>query len=270
MTQSHSAARVDSPEAVEHWNARFSGITRLYGTRAAERIRRAHVCVVGIGGVGTWVAEALARTGVGRITLVDMDEICVTNTNRQLHALNDTVGKSKVATMAARLREIHPMIEVRAINDFFDDETADDVLGVAYDFVIDAIDDTRNKCRLIAACRDRGLPIIVSGGAGGRRDATKIQVADLNRSGGDGLLRDVRRTLRKEFGFEAGVEWNIPCVFSTEKVVFPTPEGEICETAPAGGALRLDCSEGFGAASFVTGPFGLIAAQIAVNSIAGL
>jgi len=247
---------------------RFSGIARLYGTRAWERVRSGRVCVVGIGGVGSWTVEALARSGVGHVTLVDLDDICVSNTNRQLHTTDATVGQSKVAAMAARARSIAPDCDVATVEDFAVAETIDGILEPGFDVVVDAIDDTRNKCRLIAACRERAVACVVSGGAGGRRDPSRLSIDDLARSGGDGLLRDVRRTLRRDFGFASDAPWGVAAVFSTERPVFPGADGEVCER-PDGTSLRLDCATGFGTASYVTGVVGLAAAGVAVDLLAG-
>lgn len=248
---------------------RFGGIRRLYGATAYERIRAGHVCVIGIGGVGSWTVEALARSGVGAITLVDLDDICVTNTNRQLHTTADTVGRSKVTAMADRARSIAPSCRIETVEDFAVEGTIGAILDRGFDVVIDAIDDTRNKCRLIASCRERGIACIVSGGAGGRRDPSRLKIDDLARSGGDGLLRDVRRTLRREFGFGSDAPWGVAAVFTDERPVFPGADGEVCER-PDGTSLKLDCATGFGTASYVTGVVGLAAAGVAVDLLAGV
>lgn len=249
------------------YQARFGGIGRLYGVAALEKIRTSSVCVVGIGGVGSWAAEALARSGVGKIVLVDLDDVCVSNTNRQLHALNGNVGRQKVDVMAERIRLIHPECEVVALNDFFTEKSADSILSSEFDCVIDAIDELKAKCFLLAECRRRSIPVITVGGAGGRRDPTAITTADLSESGSDGLLRRVRKMLRKKYGFDVEPKtwWGIPCVFSKERSVFPTPEGGICEKPPANAGLRLNCASGFGTATFVTGTFGFAAAALALD-----
>ena len=158
---------------------RFGGIGRLFGVDALARLRAAHVCVVGIGGVGSWTVEALARSGVGQLTLVDLDEICISNVNRQLHALNADVGRAKVEVMAERVRGINPECDVRPLPEFFTESNAEALLNTRYDFVVDAIDSLANKCRLIALCRDKKIPIVTCGGAGGRQDPTQVRVADL-------------------------------------------------------------------------------------------
>jgi tRNA A37 threonylcarbamoyladenosine dehydratase len=248
---------------------RFGGIARLYGNRAFERIRAGRVCVIGIGGVGSWTVESLARSGVGHITLVDLDDICVTNTNRQLHTTSQTVGVAKVRAMAERARAIAPTCTVDEIEDFAVAETIDQLLDRGFDVVIDAIDDTRNKCRLVAGCRERDIACVVSGGAGGRRDPSRLQIDDLARSGGDGLLRDVRRTLRRDFGFAPDAPWGVAAVFTTERPMFPGADGEVC-ARPDGTSLKLDCATGFGTASHVTGVVGLAAAGVAVDLLAGV
>ena len=168
-----------------------------------KKLRAAHVCVIGIGGVGTWAAEALARSGVGALTLVDLDEVCVTNINRQLHALTETIGRAKVEVMAERIRAINPDCRVTAEQKFFNGQTAAELLAPKFDFVLDAIDSVTNKVLLLAGCREKNLPVVACGGAGGRRDGTQIRAADLAKVTHDRLLAEVRRNLRKEFHFPA-------------------------------------------------------------------
>lgn len=246
----------------------FSAVGRLYGQDAPSRLAACHVAVVGIGGVGSWAAEALARTGVGRLTLMDLDEVCVTNTNRQVHALAGTVGRSKVAVMAERLRAIHPRLRVSEVEDFLSADTLEELFLGFPDVIVDAIDDIPEKARLIAAGRARGVPVIVSGGAGGRRDATRVQTGDLAATGGDGMLREVRRALRRDHGWPTlSGPWGVPCVYSPERPVWPAPDGSVCTTRPAGVQGRLDCATGFGTAVWVTGTFGFAAAQLAVERL---
>ncbi len=248
---------------------RFGGLGRLYGRSGLERLAAAHVCVVGVGGVGSWAAEALARSGVGAITLIDLDDVCVTNVNRQLPALDGEIGRPKVAVLADRIRRINPGCTVTALTEFFTAGTAARHLAPAFAAVVDAIDDVGNKALLIAACRERGLFCVTAGGAGGKRDATGLKTGDLGGSGGDDLLKQVRKTLRKEHGF-AGGEGNVygvRAVWSTERPVFPWADGT-CATSPEPGSnLRLDCASGFGTAVFVTAAFGLALAQEVVNRV---
>ena len=250
---------------------RFIGIKRLFSAQGLERLRRAHVCVVGIGGVGSWVAEALARSSVGRLTLVDLDEICVSNINRQLHALDATIGQSKVEVMAARVHAINPGCEVSPRLEFFTEKTAQQILAPDPDLVVDAIDSVANKCRLIALARSRGIPVVTSGGAGGRRDPAQVRVADLAFTEHDRLLQKVRERLRKEHGFPTGRDpFGVDCVYSPEPPVFPQEDGSVCATKDAetvSNGPRLNCEAGLGSASFVTGTFGFLAAGRAIERI---
>ena len=252
------------------FQTRFDGIARLYGRDGLQRLRAAHVCVVGIGGVGTWAAEALARSGIGALTLVDLDEVCASNINRQLHALTDTVGRAKVEVMAERIRAINPDCRVTAEQQFFTAQTAAALLAPKFDFVLDAIDSVTNKVLLLARCREKNVPVISCGGAGGRRDGTQVRVADLAKVTHDRLLAEVRKKLRKEFQFPAdGTPMGIECVFSAESPVFAQPNGTVCENrAPGEAGARLNCNGGLGSATFVTGAFGFAAAGIAVRKIA--
>ena len=250
---------------------RFGGIARLYGTAALSRFRSAHVMVVGIGGVGSWVVEALARSGIGRLTLVDLDEVCVSNINRQLHALDSTVGRSKVEVMVERVRTISPEARVEGRVEFFTADTASRLLGLETDsisedrpdFVVDAIDAMSNKVRLIALCQGAGIPLVVCGGAGGRRDPTAVRVADLATVTHDRLLSEVRKRLRREHGFSrTSKKLRIECVHSAEAPVFPGRDGQVCATRASDNELplRLNCESGFGSATQVTGTFGFAAA----------
>jgi tRNA A37 threonylcarbamoyladenosine dehydratase len=253
------------------FTARFGGIGRLYGKAALERLRAAHVCVVGVGGVGSWVVEALARSGVGKLTLIDLDDVCVTNVNRQLPALDGQIGRPKIDVLAERVRLIQPECQVEPVADFFTAANAAALLAPRYDFVVDATDKLTNKCVLIAGCRERGLPVLTVGGAGGKRDGTAVRVCDLAQSEQDELLRQVRRKLRRDFGFPPGLhqDFGVPCVYSPEKPVFPWSNGTCArEPEPGGESLTLDCASGFGTATFVTGAFGFAAAGEVVRQIA--
>jgi tRNA A37 threonylcarbamoyladenosine dehydratase len=252
------------------FETRFGGITRLYGKSGLEKLRAAHVGVVGIGGVGTWAAEALARSGIGAITLVDLDEVCVTNINRQLHALTETVGKPKVEAMAERIRAINPDCRVTAEQKFFSEQTEAELLAPKFDFVLDAIDNVPNKVLLLVRCREKNLPVIACGGAGGRRELTAVRVGDLSQASHDKLLAEVRRRLRQEHGFPAGQSaMGIACVYSVERTVFPQADGTVCEMrSEADDGARLNCNGGLGSATFVTGAFGFAAAGLVVRKIA--
>jgi tRNA threonylcarbamoyladenosine dehydratase len=263
-------AIVDSPR-MSDFEFRFGGIGRLFGVDGLARLRAAHVCVVGIGGVGSWTVEALARSGVGHLTLVDLDEVCVSNVNRQLPALDTNVGRSKVEVMAERVRGINPECDVHALPEFFTESNAETLLDTRYDFVVDAIDSLANKCRLIALCRDKQIPIVTCGGAGGRQDPTQIRVADLANTSHDRLLQKTRVVLRRDFAFPRGEKkFGVSAVYSAESPVYPAGDGTVCarrETSEGGAALRLNCDSGFGTATFVTGTFGFAAAAHVVKLI---
>ncbi len=251
------------------FDQRFSGIQRLYGVEGLQKLRQAHVCVVGIGGVGSWGVEALARSGVGALTLIDLDEVCVSNVNRQLHALDGDIGQPKVEAMARRVRAINPECKLNVIQEFFTAANAEELLAPGFDCVLDAIDSMSNKCLLIAKCREKNIPVVTTGGAGGRRDATQIQVADLALTIKDGLLANVRKKLRQDFDFPRDVKqlFNVDCVFSTEPQVFPQSDGTVCEEREEGSGLRLNCESGYGTATYLTGTFGFVAAQRVVERI---
>ncbi len=250
------------------YDARFSGIARLYGLRAQERIRTASVLVVGIGGVGSWIAESLARTGIGALTLVDLDDVCVTNVNRQIHAVSSTVGRFKVEVMKERLMDIHPYCDIDIKQCFFSPKNIEKVFDKKYDFVIDACDDFNNKCYLIDYCRKNSIPMIVMGGAGGKVDPLQIRVSDMSFSQNDKLLSRIRKILRQEFAFprQNEGEFGITAVWSHERAVYPTANG--CTThRPQGISKNMDCSEGFGSASFLTGSFAFVAASIVIREL---
>lgn len=182
------------------WRQRFGGTARLYGEKALQRFAEAHICVVGIGGVGSWAAEALARTGIGAITLIDMDDVCVTNTNRQIHALRDNVGLAKAEVMAERIRQINPECRVTVIDDFITPDNVAGYMNAGFTYVIDAIDSVRPKAALIAYCRRYKVPLVTTGGAGGQIDPTQIQVADLAKTIQDPLAAKLRERLKHNFG----------------------------------------------------------------------
>jgi tRNA A37 threonylcarbamoyladenosine dehydratase len=249
---------------------RFSGLGRLYGAGALERLRRAHVAIIGTGGVGSWTAEALARSGVGRITLIDPDEICVTNSNRQLPALAGTFGRLKITVLAERLRLIHPELEVIEVPSFFTTSNASTLLAGGFDVVVDGIDDVKLKALLIALCRDLRLPLVVSGGAGGKRNPAAVRTEDLAFATNDRLLRLVRRELRRDHRYpheSAQEPFGARAVFSIENARYPWADGTIREDPEPGSHLRLNCESGFGSATPVTGTFGFAAAAEAIEII---
>jgi tRNA A37 threonylcarbamoyladenosine dehydratase len=256
-------------EQQQQYEARFGGIGRLFGNAGLERLREAHVCVVGLGGVGSWGVEALVRSGIGTLTMIDLDDVCMSNVNRQLHALDGELGKPKVEVLERRVRAINPACHVHAVRGFFVKTTADQILQTRFDFVLDAIDSPSLKALLIAGCRARNIPVITTGAAGGRRDPTAIEVADLALTSHDHLLQEVRRKLRRRHGFPRGDQpFGIECVLSRESVAYP-PGGAGCNGTLDEPDLRLDCQSGFGTASFVTGTFGFVAVSRIVRALAG-
>ena len=255
---------------MDSYQARFGGIGRLVGLEGLRRLRQAHVCVVGVGGVGSWAVEALARSGLGALTLVDLDDVCVSNVNRQLPAVDGQFGRPKVEVLAERVRAIQPECALRVARIFFSARTADDILATPIDYVMDAVDGPADKALLALKCREKNLPLLMAGGAGGRRDPTAIRIADLSQVTHDRLLGEVRRRLRaaREPRQEPKDRFGIACVYSLERPVFPQPDGSVCGTRAAAGAdLRLDCKSGYGTASFVTGAFGFAAAARIVGDL---
>lgn len=254
----------------EQYDLRFGGIKRLYGIDASAVIQQAHVCVIGIGGVGTWVAEGFARTGFGEITLIDMDDVCVTNTNRQIHAMVDTIGQSKTEVMADRLRAINPECKVHIIDDFVTRETVREHITKNFDYVVDAIDGVSSKAAIVGHCKRNKIKVISIGGAGGQIDPTKVTTGDLNKTFNDPLLRKLRATLRRHYGFSRNATriYGVSCVYSIEQLRYPKPDGSVCqEKAFADGDTRLDCSGGFGAAVMVTGTFGFVAVSKVIEKL---
>lgn len=247
---------------------RFGGIRRLYGVEDCRRLSGLHIAVVGIGGVGSWAVEALARSGVGHITLIDDDVLEVGNTNRQIHALESRFGQAKVQVMAERVAEINPDCRCDPIRDFLTMRTMEDYLGRGYDGVIDAIDSIKFKAAMITFCRRRKIPLVVTGGAGGRTDPTSVTVADLSRTHNDALLAKVRKRLREEYGFSRNPRrrFDVPCVYSTQQPVYPRPDGSVGPEKPGIHGVSLDCRFGYGSASFVTSVFGMVAVSLALKN----
>ncbi|MBK1675010.1 tRNA cyclic N6-threonylcarbamoyladenosine(37) synthase TcdA [Ectothiorhodospira shaposhnikovii] len=240
---------------------RFGGIARLYGKPALDRLARSRVCVVGIGGVGSWAVEALARSGVGALTLVDLDHVAESNINRQIHALEHTLGASKVKAMSQRVQEINPRIVVREVEDFITRENARELIAGA-DAVVDAVDHVRAKIGIVLACREAGVPVIMAGAAGGKKDPGRICLDDLSRTEHDALLAKVRRRLRSFHGFprDPRRRFGIPAIFSMESGRQPSsPESE-----DGAGPQGLSCS-GYGSSMAVTATMGLRAAAWALD-----
>ncbi|WP_016836680.1 tRNA cyclic N6-threonylcarbamoyladenosine(37) synthase TcdA [Herbaspirillum lusitanum] len=266
------------------FDRRFGGIARLYGAQGLARFRAAHICVVGVGGVGSWIVEALARSAIGKITMIDLDNLAESNVNRQIHALTDTLGKAKVTALHERIMQINPYCQVTEIEDFLTPDNVAEMIGEGrFDYVVDAIDNVRAKVALIAYCREHKVPLLTSGGAGGQIDPTRIEIRDLCRTEQEPLLAKVRKRLRAWHKFPRGTKnkFGIDAVFSTEPLRFP--EGEVCEvdtddaadgldTVDADGRKQdagvtgLNCA-GFGSAMVVTASFGLVAAGFVLRKI---
>lgn len=246
---------------------RFGGIARLYGEAALQRFSSSHVCVIGVGGVGSWVVEALARSGIGQLTLIDLDNIAESNTNRQLPALDPHYGMAKVTALAERVIAINPACKVNEIEDFVTEENLDDMLGQQFDFIVDCIDSLRIKTAIAAWCVRKRQKFVVSGGAGGQMDPSRIAMADLALVTEDPLLSKLRYNLRRHHAFtrEPGQKMRVPCVYSTEPLTYP--KSESCDVAS--GPQGLSCA-GFGAGMVVTATFGLFAASYVLNELAGI
>ena len=248
---------------------RFGGVGRLVGTAALDKLRAAHVAVIGVGGVGSWTVEGLARSGVGALTLIDLDDVCVTNVNRQLPALDGQIGRPKIDVLAERVRLINPACRVTTVAEFFTPASAERLLAGKLDGVVDAVDLMSHKALIIAEAVQRRLKCVTVGGAGGRRDATQLRAGDLGQSGCDELLRQVRKKLRRDYGFAGGKGnlYGVRCVWTEEKPVFPWADGTCRAEVEPGTNLKLDCATGFGTAVWVTGAFGLVAAQEMVREL---
>lgn len=247
---------------------RFSRNELLIGPEGVERLKRAVVAVFGLGGVGGFAAEALCRAGVGRIVIVDFDDICLTNCNRQIHAMDGTIGKAKAMVMAERLRLINPGADIVPFKDFYSAENSDFLLSADYDYVVDAIDHITSKLHLIKSCKDRGIPIISSMGAAAKLDPTRIRVADISETHKCRMARSVRKLLKKR-----GIERGIKVVFSTEEY----REQEVKDGGCKGSCIcpnrddqRFSCEHRrviLGSSSFIPPIFGFTMAGVVVNDL---
>ncbi|MGI4815458.1 MAG: tRNA threonylcarbamoyladenosine dehydratase [Janthinobacterium lividum] len=275
---------------------RFGGVARLYGDQALSRFERSHVAIVGLGGVGSWAAEALARSAIGALTLIDLDHVAESNTNRQLHALDGNYGKSKAQAMAERIVLIDPACRVTVVEDFLEAHNVEQLLGGGFDFVIDAIDAARHKTALIAWCVAHRQPVITVGAAGGQTDPTRVTREDLALTVQDPLLAKVRNQLRREHHFARGkkARFRVPAVYSSEPVRYPITSSsddaafDAALAAPAepsnlsvptpldtgavpsaSGPAGLSCA-GFGSSVCVTAVFGFAAAAHVLNTLAAV
>ena len=251
------------------YSQRFAGIARLYGAERAKVIADAHICVIGIGGVGSWVAESLVRSGIGEITLIDNDDISLSNVNRQIHTLTSTLGRQKVSVMAERLLQINPQLKINQIDDYITVKTYEEYLSRGYDYVVDAIDSIKFKVLMINYCKRNKIQMLTTGGAGGLTDPTKIEVVDLSRTYNDPLLAKVRSKLRQDFGFNRNPKrkFRIDCVYSTQQQVYPKDDGTVSQQKPGIHGVSLDCSFGYGASSCITATFGFVAAARVIDKL---
>ncbi|UJR87166.1 tRNA threonylcarbamoyladenosine dehydratase [Sandaracinus amylolyticus] len=269
----------EAPESTYKTHRRFDRAARLFSEPGLHRLTGARVLVFGMGGVGSFAAESLARSGVGHVTLIDFDDVCVTNTNRQLHAMRGNIGKPKVEIMAERLRLVSPSATIEPVRRFYREEDADELLSGRIDYVIDAIDSIAAKVHLLATCVTRGIPIVSSMGAAARIDPTRVRTADLADTEVCPLARDVRRLMRVKHGIEVkrGRPIGVTAVYSEETPIAPAPvsydegQGFVCVCPNKDNGMytcekraRID-----GSASFVTGTFGMVAASVAVRGLIG-
>lgn len=253
-----------SPEYLQ----RFGGIARLYGQDALQALHQAHFAVIGLGGVGTWAAEALARSGVGELTLIELDDVCVTNTNRQSHALKSNIGQSKNRVISKRLKEINPDIVIHSIEDFIDQDNMQNLIGKQHHVVIDAMDAAHIKARLVAYCLAIKVRLITVGSSGGKRNPQLVTADDLGRTASDPMLAKIRTQLYRHYNFarDKNRKFRVDAVYSTEQMVYPKPDGSVCmDKQFLQEGVKLDCAGGFGSSVMVTGSFGFIAATKAIE-----
>ncbi len=250
---------------------RFQGVERVYGQQARGSFDKAHVCVIGLGGVGSWAVEALARSAIGQLTLIDLDNVAVSNINRQIHALDNTVGMPKVEAMQQRIININPLCQTNLIEAFISQDNIQNLITTEFDYVIDCIDNFRLKAALTAHCNRRKIKLILTGGAGGQTDPQRIKIADLSRTEHDPLLAKVRKILRQDYNFPRNLKrrFDVPCVYSDEQLRYPTAGGETTfDKASSQTTTGLNCAQGFGSAMTVTASFGLFAASYVLQKLA--
>ncbi len=252
----------------EEYLNRFEGLGRVYGEAALPVLQRAHFCVVGVGGVGSWAAEACARSGIGKITLIDHDDVHIGNTNRQLHTTVDTFEQSKVEVLRERILRINPECECTAIDDLVTRGNIEKFRFELYDYVVDAIDNAGHKLTLMHYCRRHKIRCVSTGGAGGLVDPTKIEVKDITLSHNDPLLAKVRAALRQKIGYSRNPKrrYSMDCVFSTEQPIYPAPAGAVSHAKPTQDErTTLDCATGIGSFVGVTACFGFTAVAHAIG-----
>lgn len=262
---------MNSMDRSTRYSEAFAGVERLYGHQAQEKIHSAHILLVGVGGVGSWCAEALVRSGIGALSLLDHDDIALSNMNRQLHTLESTLGESKVGVLKERLLQINPQCRINAVDDLLTQANLESHIHGEVDLVIDAIDAVSVKAALIHHCKREKMAIITTGGAGGLIDPTRIEVIDLSRTSQDPLAAKVRSRLRHQYGFSRNPKrrFGVECVYSLEQPRYPDGEGGVSHEKPGVKGLTLDCSLGYGAATMVTASFGFTAAARAIARLIG-
>jgi tRNA A37 threonylcarbamoyladenosine dehydratase len=238
---------------------RFGGLRRLYGDLVYERIRAAHVAVVGVGGVGSWTAEVLARSGVAALTLIDLDHVSESNVNRQVQALGSTLGMAKVEALGARIADIHPGCAVTGVEEFVSEANWPALLARPADVVVDACDDVRAKAVLAAWALRTATPLVCVGAAGGKRAAHRVEVGDLAEVTHDPMLSSLRQRLRRSSGAPRAGALGVTCVFSREPVAAPSGGDEACDVDGS-----LNC-HGYGSSAAVTATFGMVAGALALE-----
>ena len=250
---------------------RFAGVERAYGQAAVNNFKTAHICIIGLGGVGSWAVEALARSAIGKLTLIDLDNVAASNINRQIQALDKTIGMPKTTALFERVKSINPMCQITEIEDFINLNNIEQLISPDYTYVIDCTDDFRVKAALCAYCRRQKIKLLVTGGAGGQTQPGKITVADLSRTEQDSLLTQTRRLLRQKYGFPKNLKrrFDIPCVYSLEQAVYPAKGGQTTyHKAQSTSSTGLNCAQGLGSAVTVTASFGMYAAAHVLNKLA--
>lgn len=272
-TQNTSPELQQPPENEYVLHRRFDRMGRLVGDQSMKKLMSSHVMVIGLGGVGSWAAEALARSGVGQITVIDFDEICITNANRQIHALQGLVGKKKAEVMGERLRKINPQAVVNVIPEFYNAENSAMMLANRPDYIVDAIDNLTAKAHLLATCVQQGIEVVTSAGSAAKMDPLRIQKVDLADTHTCPMAQQLRKILRQKYDFPEK-KFGIQCVFSDELVMQPEElfydkgMGFKCVCPQKNDLHGCDNRNMiYGSASFVTGAFGLAMASHIVNDI---
>ena len=262
----------------EQTSRRFSGLVSLYGENGLARLKEVHVAVVGVGGVGSWAVEALARNAVGQITMIDMDIVSESNINRQLPAMTSTIGRDKTLVLQERIMKINPNCDVAIVDDFVTVDNVKNILPVDANYVLDCIDNFRVKAAMIAHCQRNKMPILTIGGAGGQLDPSRIKQVDLTRTQHDALFAKTRKLLRQDYGFARNPKrtFGVPCVYSDEQVVYADGHGGVTKQKPSvnhdnnesGVSFsNLSCASGLGSSMQVTASFALIAVARIVKDI---